>query len=86
MCFICTHLYLHQAVNEFAWSKIIFGKFKKRKVDCIYLSYFVFVPKGFYISLQTLGLHYFQYMRNTAISFGPQVLMRNILSFKLLPD
>lgn len=54
MCFICTHLYLHQAMNEFAWSKIIFGKFKKRKVDCIYLSYFVFVPKGFYISLYKL--------------------------------
>ena len=57
-------------MNEFAWSKIIFGKFKKRKGDCIYLAYCVFVPKGFYIFLQNLGLHYFQYMRNTAIFFG----------------
>lgn len=41
------------------------------KVDCIYLFYFVFAPKGFYIFRQNLGWHYFQYMRSTAISFGP---------------
>lgn len=72
MYFLWTHFYLPQAVNEF-WleQKTIFEKFKKKKVDCIYLFYFVFVPKGFYIFLQNLGWHYFQYMRNTAISFGP---------------